>query len=240
MGKLIDRFALFALCAAAFYIFFLNAWHSIPLACLLAFLCCALLRPVLRNRPSRWRCSIAQAEVELLRIAELPEPEAEPLLRRLILQKYPDTSFCLATLLKHPSASISTGDVFSVWKAHRNEDALVIAATGTADARALMYAQELTAPRVALIDRRILLRIIRETGMCASAPTPTPLGKRLRRFWANLSARHIGPKNALFGLTLLGMYLLVGNPLYLVLSMAILFWFGISLFNTRTRQKLFR
>ncbi len=38
MGKLIDRFALFALCATAFYIFFLNAWHSIPLACLLAFL----------------------------------------------------------------------------------------------------------------------------------------------------------------------------------------------------------
>ena len=55
MGNRIDRAALLILGAAGLYLFFLNAWHSIPLACAAAFVCGALLRRLAVRRPGRGR-----------------------------------------------------------------------------------------------------------------------------------------------------------------------------------------
>ena len=49
MGEIIDHAALSAFGAAGYYLFFLNAWGSVPLACAAAFACCALAGRFLRG-----------------------------------------------------------------------------------------------------------------------------------------------------------------------------------------------
>ena len=73
MGKRIDRAVLGMAAATLFYLFFLNAWGSIPLACGAAFACCLSLGRILRRRPIRRRVGARQARTELLRIAGLPD-----------------------------------------------------------------------------------------------------------------------------------------------------------------------
>ena len=250
-GEKIDRLALLILCAAGFYLFFLNAWHSIPLACALAFSCCTFLQRILHRRPSRWRCSVGRAESELMRLACLPEAEASAMIRSLIDKKYPSEAFHLHPVLKHPTATLSTGDIFSIWKGNRDSGPLVIAATCTADPRAITYTRELTNPPVAILDRRQLITILREFGPCFPnvKDSIAPSGQRFDRIrflirrihhgFTLLSARHGGAKNAAIGIAFLEIYLLTGNMLYLLIAMTMLFWVGASLFQHRGKRRLF-
>lgn len=238
MGKKIDRLTLFLLSGALFYLFFLNAWHNIPAACALAFSCCALLNHLLGRRPVYFKCTKAQADAEILRIACLPEENALQEAESLLRLRYPDETFKAVILQKHPSGSISTGDVFSIWKKHAGEEAVAITATCSADGRAVAYSKELKKPRIAIIDSRQLSHIIRTCGSC-SAPSRTTIRHTFRRLCLRISSCRITGKNAFFALTLLAMYLLMGNPLYLFLSLGILFLFGINLFNNRGRRRLF-
>lgn len=238
MGKKIDRFALFILSAMIFYIFFLNTWHSIPLACALAFICCALLNHLLNRRPMHFKCTKAQADSEILRIACLPEEDALNDIEKLLRFRYPDESFKTVLLLKHPSGSISTGDVFSIWKKYTGEETIAIASTCPADGRAIAYSKELKLPRLAVIDSRQLSHIIRISGLCAS-PSRFTIRETFNKVRHRLASCRVTGKNAFFALTLLAMYLLMGNPLYLFLSLGILFLFGINVFNNKGRSRLF-
>lgn len=239
-GKAIDRSVFSVISATMFYLFFLNAWGNIPLACFLAFICSLILRRLILKTPVYFRCTRAQAEAELLHIAQMPDPQAAEMLEQLVRKRYPDESFTLSPMARHPTQSLSMADVFARWKMHRGEDRLLIACTCASDPRAIMYARELKSPLVAVIDKRHLLRIIRTTGIeHENAPRMTFI-QRLKKIPQRLSARHASLKNALFGVVLIALYCIAGNALYLFLGLGSLFLFGCTIPSRRYKKRLFQ
>ena len=174
MAVFIDRTALGLLCGTGYYLFFLNAWGSIPLACGLAFACTALSLRLIRGLPSLRRASGAQARAELLRIAGLDDAAAEGALSALIRRRWPDEAFRLVPVLTHPEATMSSGDVLNAWKSNRDAGRLVIAATCPCEPRAALYARELREPAVAVMDSRRLTRLLRALPADALPPPPRP------------------------------------------------------------------
>ena len=239
MSRIIDR-AVFALLAAAgLYLFFLGAWDSIPLAAGLAFLCVGLLRGVLQARPPRRRPSMAAVRGELLRLSGLSDTEAQEQLSALVRTRWPEEDFDLAPVLKHPEATLSSGDLLNAWKANRASARLVVCPTCPAEPRALAYARELREPAVAVVDSRALARILRRT-LPPDAPPPLPSPRqRLRSLAARVAGSRVTPRNAMLAGALLMLYLRGVNPLCLFGALAMLAHMGIAIAQRRVGQRLF-
>jgi len=239
MGKYIDRAALMILGTAGLYLFFLNAWHSIPLACAAAFACGALLMRLAGGRPARSRLSTRRAGAELLRIAALPDAEAARELEALIRGRYPAEDYAVAPLLKHPESTLSCADVLNLWKAHRGMARVAVAATCDCDPRAALYARELRQPALAIVDRRQLTRLIRARGEAFPQSGGVSPGKWLRRVLAAAAVRRPGLRDALAAAMLLLMYFASGRVPCLVFALALLFWFGAARIRGHRRRRLF-
>ena len=239
MGNRIDRAALLILGAAGLYLFFLNAWHSIPLACAAAFVCGALLRQLAARRPGRGRLSARRARDELLRIAALPDDEAARALEALVRKRFPGEDYAVAVALRHPEASLSCNDVLNLWKAHRGQARVAVAATCDCDPRAALYARELRRPAMAVVDRRQLERLLRESGEAGPRPGGASGGRRLRRILSAVASRRPRPRDALTAAALLVMYLASGRVVCLAFSLALLFWFGAARIRGLGRGRLF-
>lgn len=239
LGKIIDLIVFTALGTAGLYLFFLNAWGSIPLAAALAFLCVALVREAYRRRPPRRFASGARVREALMRLAGLPDAQAQEELTGLVRARWPGEDFALAPALKHPEATLSSGDVLNAWKANREAARLVIAATCPAEPRALAYARELQSPAVAVVDSRALSRILRRA---LPAPEPTPrlsLRQRLRRLATRIAASRVTPRGPLMALSLLLLYLRGGSPVCLLAALAMLSHFCLALAQRRVGRRLF-
>ena len=223
MGKIIDRIVLTALCAAALYVLFAAAFGSVPLACILAFVCCALLTRRIR-KPSG-RLSTQDARGILTSWAFAPDEEARENAARLLKLQPDDPS--LRWLPRHPSASVSTGDVFGAWKSARGTDRIILSAPCYADARAKLFAKSLSEPAVEIYDAAKLLPLVRRSGL--RPPERRWTGSSLAALKAALCAlpeRRAWWKNVLFGLMLFPVYLLTGNVAYLFLAVGALFLGG--------------
>lgn len=239
MGTHIDRIVFSLLGTAVLYLFFLNAWGSIPLAAVLALICAALARALIRMKPPRRRPSAARLRGELLRLAGLTDAQAQAEMAVLVKSRWPGEDFALAPVLKHPEATLTGGDLLNAWKANREAEKLVVCATCPAEPRALAYARELRAPTVAVVDSRKLCRIMKKA-LPPEAPVPLPSPReRLRRIAARVASSRVTPKNALLAAALLLMYLRGGNPLCLFASLAILAHFGVAIAQRRMGRKLF-
>ena len=239
MGGIIDCAVFSALAASGLYLFFLNAWGSIPIAAGLALLCMALGRRLIAARPRRRRASLSRVRSELLRLAGLPDDEAQAALTALIRRRWPGEDFALAPVLKHPEATLTSGDLLNAWKANRDAARLVVAATCPAEPRALAYARELQAPVVAVADSRALSRILRRA-LPPDSPAPhVPLRHRLRRLAARLSAGRVSPRNALLAAAMLALYLRGAGTLYLFGALALLAHLGAALIQRRVGRRLF-
>ena len=175
-------------------------------------------------------CSPSQAAAALEAIAALPEGEAAPMLETLVRPCLPDAAFNLVPILRLPDASLSAADVFHAWKTHRDAQTVVVAATCRADPRALSRARECESPRVIVVDAPVLRRLMRAQGvperLVQSSPGPAA---RLRRVLRRVMDRPARPRSALLALSMLAIYLAMGNPLYLFSSMALLFRLGAAL-----------
>ena len=238
MGGRLDRAALGAACAAGYYLFFLNAWGSIPLACASAFAACVLTGRLLRDWLREGRASRSQARAALWRVAAMEDGDAEVLLRDLIRRRYPGETFRLTPVLKHPEATLSSGDILSAWKVNRDAGRLVIAATCPCEPRAAQYARELLDPVVAVLDSRALVRLLRGQPAEAEPPIPRlPLRVRLRRVVARVSSARVSPKNLALAAFLLAAYLLTGNGYSLFASLAILVPSAVALAQRRMGKK---
>ena len=240
MGEIIDHAALSAVGAAGYYLFFLNAWGNIPLACALAFVCTALSRRLLKGLSLARRASAAQARAELLRIAGLPDADAEAALNALIRERWQGESFRLAPVLKHPEASMSSGDVLNAWKANRDAERLVIAATCPCEPRARLYARQLSAPAVAVVDSHRLTRLMR-TLPAVRFPRPPRLrlSQRLGMLWAGVVSTRPSFRSALLVLALLFAYAVDGNALYLFSGLAVAAHAGTALIRHGAGRRLF-
>lgn len=223
MGRIVDRLALLAALACALYLLFLHAFGSPALACALAFACC--VPAVQFGRRFHGRMSARQAAAVLERWAYGPDDEARAQIGRLI--EADETP--LVYLPRHTSASVSAGDVFSAWKAHRGEAKIALASPCHADGKARAFARTLREPAVELADAARLIPLIRRSDIAAPrAPGLRGALKRLRLSVASLPDRRPWRQNALFGALLLAVYLPTGNPAYLLLALAALLLAGIA------------
>ena len=227
IGRWIDRAALTILGVTGLYLFFLNAGFSIPLSAVLAFACAALERYVYRYRPWRDRVTMDRARAGLDAIARMPEVEALTALRRLTDHDE------ILPLLRHPKGNLPAGEVFGLWRTHLGEDALTIAATCPAAPEATALAETLTGPKVTLIDSSVLIKAIRRTGLYAPPePEPEPLRHRLRRFLRRFD-RPASPRALLYGISLLGMYLLTGHFPCMLGALAVIGMTGVRFIRAR-------
>lgn len=240
MSAFIDRTALSILSTIGFYLFFLNAWDSIPLACSAAFVCAALSRWLLGGLPLNRHVTAAQARSELMRIAELDDLAAEEALRALLQHGWPGERFRLAPVLKHPEATLSSGDVLNAWKTNRDAGRLVIATTCPCEPRAAYFARELHDPAVAVVDSRRLNRLLR-TFPADTLPCPPRrrLGDGFRMLWAGMSSTRFSPKSVLLALTMVACYMLTGNAWYLFPGLAVAAHAGIALIRHGSGKQLF-
>ena len=239
MGKYIDGIVFGGMATAGLYLFFLNAWGSIPLAAGLALVCAALGRELVRARPFKRKASAAQVRGALLRLAGLGDAEAQAEMAELVKARWPEEDFALAPVLKHPETTLSPGDILNAWKANRAAGRLVVCATCPAEPRALAYARELADPAVAVVDSRSLARLLRRT-LAPQSPAPVLSPKaRLRRLAARVCARRVTPRNALLAGSLLFMYLRGGSPLCLCGALAILAHLGAAILRRRVGSRLF-
>ena len=238
-GRRIDELAFGGLAAAALYLFFLNAWGSIPLACGMAFACAALLRGLYRAKPPRRAASAARVRGALMRLAGLPDAEAQQALEALVRGRWPGEDFTLVPVLKHPESALSAGDILNAWKANRDAARLVVAATCPAEPRALAYAHGLREPAVAVVDSRALGRILRRSLPPEAPPPRVRLVDRLRRLAARVASSRVTPRSPLLAAALLLYYLRGGSPLCLPAALALLAHAGVALAQRRLGRRLF-
>ncbi len=240
LGRRVDQWTLAALGAAALYLLFLNAWDSVPLACAAAFACCALAGRLLRGIRLPRRATRAQATARLMRLASLSDAEAQAALSELVQGRWPSERFQLTPVLKHPEASLTSGDILNAWKANRGAENLVVAATCPCEPRAALYAAQLREPRVAVVDSRALVRLLRGTPGTEDSPPPAASPwRRLRLLASRCVSTRVTPKNALLAAVLLVMYLRRGQPLYLFCALALLYHFGAAALGHRMGKRLF-
>lgn len=241
MGRHIDRWALAALGAAALYLLFLNAWKRVPLACAAAFASCALARRAFAGLNLPRRATRAQVAARLMRLAALSDAEAQAALSELVRARWPGERFELTPVLKHPEASLTSGDILNAWKANRGAENLVVAATCPCEPRAALYAAQLRAPRVAVVDSRVIARLLRKSPEPDDDAPPPPFSPllRLRLMAARCAGTRVSPKNALLAAALLMIYLRRGQPLYLFCALALLYHFGAAALGHRVGKRLF-
>lgn len=241
MAGIIDRAVLMAASALAFYLYFLNAWQSVPLACALAFIGCAILETLLRKRPQRRRISGSMARHALYQIAQMPDAEGLAAIEALIRWRWPERNASLCALLKYPESSLSPAEIFSLWKDHRSEERLLIACTCPCDRRGLAFARTLDHPKVAVVDARGLTALLRRRDcpiQLAQAERP-PFMARLKARTARARAAKPTLREGIWALGSLMMYLIWGNPLQLVIALVTLFHLGVCLYRQAVPEQPF-
>ena len=222
MGKKIDRAALHALAALGLDLGFVSAFGSIWLAAACALCTLLLLRkllsPLAGRLPKREaRRGRARAEVE--RWALLDKDAAEAEARALLEKAYPGQAAEaeLLFLPRHPQGPpLNLNAVLDAWRGRGGEKLLLIT-TARADAAAHACAAKLAHPAVRLIDGERLCALL--TAFPPPKREEAPARRRLRI----AVSRERAPRRLLFGLLLLLMYLLLGNPLYLGAALLTLF-----------------
>lgn len=239
MGKHIDRWVLMLLIVSGLYLFFLNAWNSIPLAMVLAFFGGIVFKKALAQRPKAPRCSRFQAEQLLNALTQMDDGPAQSIIEPMIRRRYAGEDFALCLLMRHPSQRLSPGDVLAQWKKHRHTPRLVIACTGSADPQAVAYAREMADPQIAILERRHLCHLIRRTPPKILVPATHPTVEGLRRLPRKILDRPWNMKSVGFNILLIALYTLVGNPIYLILGLTNLCLFGCTLPNRHFKGRLF-
>lgn len=216
LGRRIDRAALTILGTAGLYRFFLRINFGIVASCALTFVCAALARHVVLNRPRR--VSAARAEASLLAIATMERGAAERALAALSGET--DAVY----LIRHPQGTLSLNDLFGLWQ-ERGDGASIVVTCDLEDGAAAFA----KARGMSVTDRRQLVKRIRKTGLYLIEESPAaPLLPRLERAWQGVRVR---PRMAMYGLGLTSMYLATGQTLCLVCGLGILGVMGVKLID---------
>ena len=232
-GKGIDYIFLSILGTVLLYLLYLNAGYGIVLSAALSFITVLLFQYLIEHRPRRYALTRDEALDLLDDILRMDEPEALSAVQRLVDAAYHDSDAELILHLRHPSAQLSADDALLDWKAHKGQANIRIAATCAASPECRAAAIELKEPVIDLIDRNVLLQMVRSTGIYTPSRKRTSQWRRLRVRVSELSCRRVSPKALIYSACMLGIYLLTGRALYLAASMLVLLFSGISWIRSR-------
>lgn len=248
MGKKIDIFILSAVSACALYFYFYRNIRNHVLSIALALLCWLLLRRILRKcthavSNSSWlkrRSMRRRASSNLMKLACAPKEDAHQQISQLIHSAY-DIDCSIETIQLPPTASLSQERLFSTWRDHVGEERLLICTTGGTGDECKILADGLKKPRVALLGAAQLAQLIAEHPSCVYL---TDDEKRRRQFNMRpalhmLINRRNAPRCALCSLSMLGMYLMTGAPLYCASALILLLIVLLSLRTAPRPNRLF-
>ena len=227
MGRWIDRAAMTALTAAALFLVFSLISGNVTAAYCMTLACSIPLVRIRKKKNNKYRMTRFQAQAILENWAYGSDEDAQTHIQSL-LSCGSDSE--IIYLPKHPTASISMSDVFSTWKGHRSAEKIILCAVCYSDARARAFASTLQTPSVEITDAARLIPMIRKS----SLPPPHVSSARhaackIKALISELPFRRPWYRSMLAGLGLMLVYLIVGNPAYLALSVSTLFIAGISL-----------
>ncbi len=239
MGKKIDRIAGSALLAVGLYLFYIAAFRSIWLAIVCALASVFLIRRafsgLVGRLPKREKLR-ARARSTLAGWARLDAESLRAQAAELLEKAYPGQAegAQIAALARHPDgAPLSVDALLDAWRG-KTCARLIVVSTVAAEPAALAYAATLKAPDVRLIDGAQLTELLARHPQ--PAETAQPHQRRARK-WP--LGRDRAPRQLLFGLLLLGMYLLIGNALYLGAALLSLLFAGLGLRKPPTPNRLF-
>ena len=248
MGGFIDKITLNTLIAVGYYLLFMAAFGSIPLACALAFVCSALTHKLLCGLKCRIQGGRRMQRKALRRridalidewtLSEPPHGQIAETVKKL----YPecaedDTAVCI---LPRPAACppLEGGTCFDLWQAHRREDRLLIVCTGRVSPTAFTLAQALSAPRVRILDRSLLAAALEKRPDLVPETQPKSAPLRRKRIRFSVDRKH-APRSLLSGTMLLAMHFLLGNFLYLLIGLALITAALLAFRRARIPEKLF-
>ena len=249
MGKRVDRLVLGLLTPILYYLFYLSAFRAVVPACLLAFVSAALthlLAGRLRTRLANGRRAVLRANrrrvAALLNrwaLADEDDARAEflPLLRALD----PDAPWSDVTLAfdARPAGCppLDADSCLALWRAHRSAKRLLVVSTGKANADAIALAQALESPPVLLVDAARFTAALEKRPELLPPVEEAPAPRRRLRLPAVFRAAV--PRCLLTGFGLVFGYAWFGNPLYLLVGLALLLLAGLTLKKKRLPDKLF-
>lgn len=242
MGKKIDAFILSLLPGIAVWFYLSKRLESRFVCFAAALLSCVLFGKTMRKMFSllqripvfRKRRLRKNANSAVMRLASIPSEEAHENILALIRKCYPNCTYSLEVIQQHPALKASESAIFQAWRKHIGEERLVICLSCRTDPTIRAFSSGLSAPKVSLIDSDMLAQMIAEfpDGLTDAA---TPVARlRLRHAITLLVNRKNAPRNILFSLSMLLMYLLTGNYLYLFFA---LFLLVISFFSMRRKLR---
>lgn len=235
VGVRIDRLVLLSLLAGTLYLFFVGAFHSVPLAAASAFLALALLRKIAGRFPTLRRGTPASRRLEALSL--MPRQEAEKAVERALDRAYPGQrgDACLALILRHPAAGkLTPEDVAEAWRS-RSAPRVLLVFPGQAGPGALKLAEKL--PGMQLIDGEQLSQLL-------SAEDVAALPERRRRPFPGkaleAACRMQAKKTALTGGLMCLIYLVTGVFFNLAAGLLLLLLAGIAARQKRRPRLLFQ
>lgn len=247
MGRRIDRIVFLSLLAGALYVFFVGAFHSIPLSAAAAFFAMALLKklapPAPRNPLRERRQARGRAKAELERLAMSDAEDAKERLRELFEDAFPGQtpSLTMEFVLRHPAgAALSADELFERWKAHRGAETMLLVSLPEPSEPCRALATRLRAPRARVVGGDELADLVRRHGWDAprsESPLPPEKGRVRARIRAACRAR--AGRHSLTALGFLGLYWITGAVAHLMGAVLFLFLVGIGLHRRRAPQTLF-
>lgn len=248
MGKKIDNFVLTCVIMLALYLYFYYAFASHVIAVALAMLTGVVLlrgfnklkKLILNSSLGRKHRLKKCAGRAIMNLACMPSDEADEEIHTLLTRCYGD-EFCVAVIQSHPALKLSEKQVFDIWKEHQGIDHLVICATCEIGEDCRTFVSSMKSPSIALIDANALEEMIVEhSEYLISCDTPEIRRKLRIKGLANmLLNRKNASKNIILSGSMLVLYLLTGNAIYLISSMALMFIASISFRKKRKPAKLF-
>ena len=244
MGRRIDRFVLTTLLAGALYIFFTNAFRSIPVAAAAAFVSMAILKKLSsklpRERFGRKRRDLADAHAECESLSLGQKEDAEIRIREILLKAYgklPDGTQ-LRIILRHPAGTkLSADDIAEIYRELRGCSKALIVSTANADTGAYTLAEKLEEPKLRLIDGAQLAKLIAVHDPRPSASKPAKR-KSFSAFKAAAAKVKTG-KCVGTAVMMLILFSLNGALAYLIGALIMLFLAGVSIKKRRIPEELF-
>ena len=244
MGRRIDRFVLTALLAGALYVFFTNAFQSIPVASAAAFISMAILKKLSsklpRERIGRKRRNLAGAQAECEALSLGKRDDSEMRIREILRKAYGEIpgGTQIWVILRHPAGrKISADDIAEIYRGLHDCSKAVIVSTANADNTAFSMAEKLEKPKLRLIDGEQLAKLI---ALHDPHPSPSKPSKR-KRFSAFKTAAGKVKTGKCFtaAVMMFTLYCLNGALAYLIGALVMLFLAGVSIKKRRVPEELF-
>ena len=242
MARRLDRIVMWLLILSSLFCAFMSALgENMALSACLAAAACLALRALLRRLSARFRGRSRRARRRYAKalLGEwllLPEHETREKLRALFASSGRPMQGKLIILPFAPDSTALNGDLaLALWRAHKGERQITVAAFCRAEESARQWARRLGRPAMSIADGETLEAMLMKVCRVAPASFSQPDEKRVRLPDAlRRLIRRVNPvKAGCYAAAALALYLISGRLIYLAAFGAFLAMASLSVYRRR-------